>query len=96
MALLGHTEIEDELLRQNVLKTISIHRVHFSDKLIARINIHSKNMDIGDLKEVTDKVCIILQEYVLPISCCFDTFRCLLHKLYYICYIIILTFKVLE
>lgn len=68
MALLGRTDIENELLRQNLLKNISIHRIHFADKLITRINARNKHMDIDDLKEVTDKVYIILQEYVLLLS----------------------------
>jgi len=67
MALLGRTDIEDELLRQNLLKTISLHRIHFSDQLIAKINAHSEHIDICDLKDVTDKMYIILQEYVLTI-----------------------------
>lgn len=64
MALLGRSDIEDELLRQNVLKNISIHRIHFSDKLISKISTPSEHIDISDLKEVTDKFHIILQEYV--------------------------------
>ncbi|XP_026804615.1 A-kinase anchor protein 10, mitochondrial [Rhopalosiphum maidis] len=63
MALLGRTDIEDELLRTNLLRNISVHRINFPDLLIAKINNHSKHIDIGDLKEVTDKVYAILQEY---------------------------------
>lgn len=62
MALLGRTDIEDELLRTNLLRNISVHRIHFPDQLIAKINNHSKHLDIGDLKEVTDKVYVIIQE----------------------------------
>lgn len=62
MALLGRTDIEDELLRANLLKNISVHRIHFPDQLIAKINNQSRHIDIGDLKEVTDKVYAILQE----------------------------------
>lgn len=62
MALLGRSDIDDELLRQNVLRNISIHRVHFSDKLISKISSQSDNLDISDLKEVTDKFHLILQE----------------------------------
>lgn len=64
MALVGRTDIEDDLLRQNVLRNISVHRIQFSDQLIAKINTHSEHIDISDLKEVTDKVYVILQEYV--------------------------------
>jgi len=62
MALLGRTDIEAELLRTNLLKNISVHRINFPDQLIAKINNQSKDIDIGDLKEVTDKVYAILQE----------------------------------
>lgn len=62
MALLGRIDIDDELLRKNLLRNISVHRIHFTDQLIAKINNHSKHIDIGDLKEVTDKVYVILQE----------------------------------
>lgn len=62
MALLGRTDIEDESLRKNLLKNISVHRIHFPDQLIANINNLSKHIDIGDLKEVADKVYTILQE----------------------------------
>lgn len=65
MALLGRTDIEDELLRQNLLRNISIHRINFPDKIIEKINMHNKLIDIGDLKEVADKVYAILQEYVV-------------------------------
>lgn len=64
MALLGHTDVDDELLRQNLLRNISLHRIHFPDQLISKINAHNEHIDICDLKEVTDKVYIILQEYV--------------------------------
>lgn len=64
MALIGRTDIEDDSLRQNVLRNISVHRIQFSDQLIAKINTHNEHIDIGDLKEVTDKVYVILQEYV--------------------------------
>lgn len=67
MALLGRTDIEDELLRQNLLRNISIHRINFSDKIIDKINMHNKLIDIGDLKEITDKVYAILQEYVVSL-----------------------------
>lgn len=65
MSLLGRKDIDDESLRQNLLKNISIHRMHFSDQLISKINTHNKYMDIDDLKEVTDKVHLLLQECVL-------------------------------
>lgn len=65
MSLLGRTDIDDESLRQNLLKNISIHRIHFSDQLTSKINDHSKYIDIDDLKEVTDKVHLLLQECVL-------------------------------
>lgn len=64
MALVGRTDIEDDLLRQNVLRNISVHRIQFSDKLIAKINTDSEHIDISDLKDITDKVYVILQEYV--------------------------------
>lgn len=64
MALLGHSDIEDELLRQNILRNISIHRIHFSDKLISKISTQNEHIDINDFKEVSDKFHIILQEYV--------------------------------
>lgn len=62
MMLLGRSDIEDELLRQNLLKNISVHRIHFSDKLIAKINSQTQRLEVGDLKEVTDKIHLILQE----------------------------------
>lgn len=62
MALLNRTEIEDELLRQNVLRNISVHRIHLSDKLVAKINSQTGLIDVGDLKEVTEKVNLVLQE----------------------------------
>lgn len=65
MALLGRTDIGDELLRQNLLRNISIHRINFPDRIIEKINMHNKLIDIDDLKEVTDKIYVILQEYVL-------------------------------
>lgn len=64
LALLGQTSIENESLRQNLLRNISIHRIHFTDELITRINTQSEHIDISDLKEVTDKIYIVLQEYV--------------------------------
>lgn len=67
MALLGHTDIEDELLRQNLLRIISIHRINFSDQLITKINTLGEHTNIGDLKEVGDKIYITLQEYVIPL-----------------------------
>uniref|UniRef100_A0A2S2R7Q0 A-kinase anchor protein 10 n=1 Tax=Sipha flava TaxID=143950 RepID=A0A2S2R7Q0_9HEMI len=63
MALLGRSDIEDEVLRQNVLRNILIHRIHFSDKLISKISTQSEHIDINDFKEVTDKFHIILHEY---------------------------------
>jgi len=62
MALLGRTDVEDELLRTNLLRNISAHRIHFPDQLIAKINNQSKHLDISDLKEVSDKIYVILQE----------------------------------
>lgn len=62
MTLMGCPDIGDELLRQNLLRNISIHRIHFSDKLIAKINTQTNHIDISDLKEVTDKIHLILQE----------------------------------
>jgi hypothetical protein len=62
MALLGRSDIEDEVLRQNVLRNILIHRIHFSDKLISKISTQSEHIDINDFKEVTDKFHIILHE----------------------------------
>lgn len=64
MALLGQTDIEIELLRQNLLRNISIHRIHFSEQLMTKINTLSEDIDISDLKEVMDKVYVMLQEYV--------------------------------
>lgn len=64
MGLLGRTDIEDEQLRQNLLRNISVHRIHFSDQLMTRIHTNSEHIDIGDLKEVTDRVHVVLQEYV--------------------------------
>lgn len=64
MGLLGRTDIEDEQLRQNLLRNISVHRIHFSDQLMTRIHSNSEHIDIGDLKEVTDRVHVVLQEYV--------------------------------
>lgn len=64
IALLDHTGIENESLRQNLLRNISIHRIHFTDQLITRINTQNEHIDISDIKEVTDKIYVILQEYV--------------------------------
>lgn len=80
MALIGRTDIEDVLLRQNVLRNISVHRIQFSDQLVAKINAHSEHIDIGDLKEVTDKVYVLLQECV----------KLFLLSHYYVIYFIIL------
>jgi len=62
MALSNRTEIEDELLRQNVLRNISVHRINLSDKLVAKINSQTSLTDVNDLKEVTEKVYLVLQE----------------------------------
>lgn len=62
MALLGRTEIEDEFLRQNLLRNISVHRIHLSDQLVAKINSQTGHIDTVDLKEVTEKAYLILQE----------------------------------
>jgi len=67
MALLDRTDIEDELIRQNLLRNISLHRIHFTDQLIVKINTRSEHIDICDLREITDKVYTILQEYVFII-----------------------------
>lgn len=67
MALLGRADIENGLLRQHLLRNISAHRIHFTDQLITRINTQSEHIDIGELKEVTDKIYVILQEYVFKL-----------------------------
>lgn len=64
MDLKHHTNIGDDLMRQNILRNITVHHINIPDTLVVKINANDARLDTNDYNEIAKKINVILEEYV--------------------------------